>query len=112
MQTGVRNALAALLMVCLLAGCKGTITSPAPLISPANATYPFRPAAAVEALSLNDDNVWEQLEGTARLTLQDRSYRLTEPGKSTPSPDTYLLSKSGTACSSCRQAMARNGHTA
>jgi len=80
-----------LLMVCLLAGCKGTITSREPLLSPANAAYPFPPAAEVEAWSLNDDNVWERREGTARLTLQDRAYRVTEPGESLPSPDSFLF---------------------
>jgi hypothetical protein len=91
MQTRVWNPLAALLMACLLVGCNGYITSPEPLITVANASYPFPAIAEVEPQTLNEDHVWERSEGKARLTLVDRSYRVADPDEAAPSSDTYLF---------------------
>jgi hypothetical protein len=91
MPAKVRNAFALLSMVCLLVGCKGYITSPEPLITPANASYPFTAAIQIEAQTLNEEHVWESTEGKARLTLVDRSYRVTDPDEAAPSSDAYLI---------------------
>ena len=91
MQTKLRNVVAALLTACLLVGCKGYITSPKPLITTANATYPFPAISEVEAQTLNENQIWEGSEGKAHLSLIDRAYRVTDPGETAPSPDTYLL---------------------
>jgi hypothetical protein len=91
MHAGIRHPLAALLLVCLLLGCKGTITSPEPLITAATASYPFPAMIEIEAQNLSEDHVWERSEGKGRLTLVDRSYRVTGPGDAGPSSDTYLF---------------------
>jgi hypothetical protein len=91
MHAGVRNPLTVLWLICLLVGCKGTITSPEPLITAATASYPFPAMVEVEAQTLNEDHVWERTEGKGRLTLVDRSYRVTGPDETAPSPDTYLF---------------------
>jgi len=91
MHAGILHPLTAMLLVCLLLGCKGTITSPEPLISPANASYPFPAMIEIEARNLSEDHVWERSEGKGRLTLVDRTYRVTGPGDAAPSSDTYLF---------------------
>jgi hypothetical protein len=55
--------LAALVTVCCLTACQGTITSPAPLITPANAANPLPAIATVEAMTLDEDQVWESKRG-------------------------------------------------
>jgi hypothetical protein len=91
MQAVVRNVFAALSMSCLLVGCKGAISSPVPLITLANASYPFQTTVEIQAQTLNEDHIWENTEGKARLTLVGRSYRVTDPDQATPSSDTYLF---------------------
>jgi hypothetical protein len=87
--------LAALVTVCCLTACQGTITSPAPLITPANAANPLPAIATVEAMTLDEDQVWESNEGKAWLTLADRSYHVSGPDDTAPSPDTYLFRQIG-----------------
>jgi len=48
MLVGMRK-LCARLLICLLAACKGNVTSPAPLLSPTNASYPFPPTSEIDA---------------------------------------------------------------
>jgi hypothetical protein len=95
MRTEIRVAFVPLLMACLLAGCKGYITSPEPLITRANASYPFPAHAVIEAQTLNEDHVWERSEGKATLRLVDRSYRVVDPDERVPSSDTYLFKQVG-----------------
>ena len=90
-----RGLLAALVTVCFLTACQGAITSPAPLITPANAAYPLPAIATVEAMTLDEDQVWESNEGKAWLTLADRSYHVSGPDDTAPSPDTYLFRQIG-----------------
>jgi hypothetical protein len=90
-----RAAFIAVLATCLLVGCKGYITSPEPLITRANASYPFPARAVIEAQTLNEDHVWEPGEGKATLTLVDRSYRVIDPDEKVPSSDTYLFKQIG-----------------
>ena len=82
---------AGVLLACLTAACKGAITSPSPLISPNDASYPFPHPMRVEAQTLNDDHVWEVRESTAHLLLKDRLYRMESPDNPAASPDTFLF---------------------
>lgn len=85
----------ALLVICLLGGCKGTITSTEPLLLPRDASFPLPPVAAVTGQRLDDDNVWERDPREARVDLVDRSYRVTSPDQSGPSPDRFLFKDIG-----------------
>jgi len=91
MQIAVWKPCTTLLLACLVVACTGAITSPTPLITPANATYPFPQSVEVEGQKLTDDHVWESSEGRAHLTLQDGSYRVQGPNDPAPSTDTFLF---------------------
>jgi hypothetical protein len=99
--------LCARLLVCFLAACKGNITSPEPLLSPTNASYPFPPISEIEAEILTDHHVWERIEGRAHLTLMNRSYQVTNPNEATPTPETFLFRE---IASDLFAAQGSNGH--
>ena len=77
----------------LLAGCHGYVTSRAPLISVANASYPLPASAGIDAFTLDDNHVWQHTEGRARLSLVQGNYRVTDPDRTAPSPETYLFKR-------------------
>lgn len=78
-------------MTILLAGCNAYVSSHVPLFHPADGTYPFPPNAAIAAQTLTDDHVWAPIEGTGRLSLVDRSYRVTGPDDAAPSQEEFLV---------------------
>lgn len=93
-KLGLRwRVLAALLTVCVLCGCKGTITSTEPLLTKANASLPLASGAGVTGQRLDEDGVWERDERTARILLVDGAYRIVAPDQATASSDTFLFKR-------------------
>ncbi len=90
-----RFAFLASLMVVLLCGCKGIVTSATPLLVPRDASYPIASGAEVIGQSLDDSSVWEKDEHKAQLVLVDGYYRVIEPDQSSPSPDRFLVRQVG-----------------
>ena len=93
MSTGIWRTISAVIACALLAGCHGYVTSHEPLISVANASYPLPASAGIDGFTLDDNHVWQRTEGTAHLSLVQGYYRVTDPDRATPSPETYLFKR-------------------
>ena len=95
MQIGAFIASLAMLVICLLGGCEGVITSDTPLLVSENASFPLPSGAEITGQTLGDNNVWERDERKAHIFLVDRSYRLSTPDQPAPSPDRFLFKQIG-----------------
>jgi hypothetical protein len=91
MPTSLATIVRTILACVPLVACHGYITSNAPLLTPANASYAFPANAGIEAMTLDDDHVWQLIAGEARLSLLRQNYRVTNPDDAAPTPETYLL---------------------
>jgi hypothetical protein len=80
-----------MLVLCLLGGCEGVITSDTPLLVPENASFRLPSGAQITGQTLDDNNVWARDERKARIFLVDGSYRLRTPDQPAPSPDRFLF---------------------
>jgi hypothetical protein len=81
----------ALLALCLLCGCKGAIVSTAPLIATRDAAFPLASGTEIVAETLDDHNVWQREDRTARILIADGAYGIVDPGQSAPSSDRFLV---------------------
>jgi hypothetical protein len=81
--------------MCLLCGCKGTITSDGPLLTTKDASFPLPSGAELTGDRLDDGGVWERDERKGHIDLVDGSYRVTGPDASSPSSDTFLFKRIG-----------------
>ena len=88
------RALIALLTVCTVCGCTGTISSDAPLLDSRNASFPLPRHAQIEASTLRDD-VWQRDPRKGRIDLVDGAYRVTGPDELAPSPEQYVFRQIG-----------------
>jgi hypothetical protein len=88
------RAVIALLAVCTVCGCTGTITSDAPLLDAKNASFPLPRHAQLEASTLHDD-VWQRDARKGRIDLVDGAYRVTGLDEPAPSPESYLFRQVG-----------------
>ena len=91
----MRKALAALLVVCLLGGCEGFITSVEPLLVSREASLPLPDGAEVMGQSLGDNLVWEKEKRTTCILLANGSYWITASDQATPAPDSFLFKQIG-----------------
>jgi hypothetical protein len=84
-----------LLLLCLLGGCKGVITSATPLLDPRHAAYPVASGSEVTGQTLNDGLVWETDAKTARLLLVDGAYQVIDPDQPTAAAERFLFRQIG-----------------
>jgi hypothetical protein len=80
---------------CLLCGCKGTVMSDAPLLSARDAVFPLASGTEIAAQRLDDRNVWQREDGSARVVVVDGAYKIVDPGASVPSADSFLVRQTG-----------------
>lgn len=84
-----------MLLVGLLGGCKGIITSAEPLLTPSNASFPLTSGTQITGQRLGDNNDWEKDERRARILLVDGYYRIIDPDQAEPGSESFLFREIG-----------------